>query len=70
MVDHMVKFTRQGIGISIATSIGNKALIREIDMLHYLAEDPRTRVIVFYIAGFEGGKAGGLCFLRSNAPNR
>jgi acetate---CoA ligase (ADP-forming) len=53
MVDNMVKFTRQGIGISIATSIGNKALIREIDMLNYLADDPETRVIVFYIEGFE-----------------
>ncbi|MBN1626283.1 MAG: CoA-binding protein [Deltaproteobacteria bacterium] len=53
MVDSMVKFTRQGIGISTATSIGNKALIREIDMINYLAGDPRTRVIVLYIEGFE-----------------
>jgi succinyl-CoA synthetase alpha subunit len=53
MVDNMVKFTRQGIGISIAVSIGNKALIREIDMLRYLANDPHTRVIDFYIEGFE-----------------
>ena len=53
MVDHLVKFTRQGIGISIAVSIGNKALIREIDMLNYLANDPQTKVIVFYIEGFE-----------------
>jgi acyl-CoA synthetase (NDP forming) len=53
MVDHMVKFTRQGIGISVLTSIGNKALIREIDMLNYLADEPQTKVIVFYIEGFE-----------------
>lgn len=53
MVDNLVKFTRQGIGISTATSIGNKALIREIDMLNYLAGDPQTRVIVLYIEGFE-----------------
>ena len=53
MVDNMVKFTRQGIGISIFTSIGNKALIREIDMLNYLAAHDGTRVIVFYIEGFE-----------------
>lgn len=53
MVDNMVKFTRQGIGISILTSIGNKALIREIDMLSYLADDPQTKVIVLYIEGFE-----------------
>jgi len=56
MVDHMVKFTRQGIGLSTAISIGNKALIREIDMLHYLADDPQTKVIVFYIEGFERGE--------------
>lgn len=56
MVDNMVKFTRQGIGISVATSIGNKALIREIDMLNYLATDPETRVIIFYIEGFEKGE--------------
>ena len=53
MVDNLVKFTRQGIGISVAVSIGNKALIREIDMLNYLANDPQTKVIVFYIEGFE-----------------
>jgi len=53
MVDSMVKFTRQGIGISTATSIGNKAMIREIDMLNYLADDPETKVIMFYIEGFE-----------------
>jgi hypothetical protein len=56
MVDNMVKFTRQGIGISIAVSIGNKALIREIDMLRYLANDPQTKVIVFYIEGFENNE--------------
>jgi acetyltransferase len=56
MVDNMVKFTRQGIGISIAVSIGNKALIREIDMLRYLANDAQTRVIVFYIEGFENNE--------------
>lgn len=53
MVDNLVKFTRQGIGISTATSIGNKALIREIDMLEYLSGDPQTKVIVLYIEGFE-----------------
>jgi acetate---CoA ligase (ADP-forming) len=53
MVDHMVKFAGQGIGMSLGISIGNKALIREIDLLKYLARDRNTKVIVFYIEGFD-----------------
>jgi acetate---CoA ligase (ADP-forming) len=52
MVDHMVKFAGQGIGMSLGVSIGNKALIREIELMNYLANDPKTKVIVFYIEGF------------------
>jgi acetyltransferase len=52
LVDQMVKFAGQGIGLSLAVSIGNKALITEIDLLKYLARDPNTRVIAFYIEGF------------------
>ena len=53
LVDQMVKFAGQGVGLSLAVSIGNKAVIGEIGMLHYLAEDPNTKVISFYIEGFE-----------------
>lgn len=53
LVDQMVKFASQGLGISLAVSIGNKALVKEIDLLRYLAEDPKTRVISFYIEGFD-----------------
>lgn len=52
LVDQMVKFAGQGVGISLAVSIGNKALIRELDLLRYLADDPGTRVIAFYVEGF------------------
>jgi acetyltransferase len=52
LVDQMVKFAQQGVGLSLAVSIGNKALIREMDLLAYLAEDPATRVIAFYVEGF------------------
>jgi acyl-CoA synthetase (NDP forming) len=52
LVDQLVKFAGQGIGVSLAVSIGNKALIREIDILAYLATDARTQVIAFYIEGF------------------
>ncbi len=52
LVDQMVKFAGQGVGLSLAVSIGNKALIRELHMLDYLAADPATRVIAFYVEGF------------------
>jgi acetate---CoA ligase (ADP-forming) len=52
LVDQMVKFTEQGLGLSLAVSIGNKALIRETDLLGYLALDPDTQVIAFYVEGF------------------
>ena len=53
LVDQMVKFAEQGVGLSLAVSIGNKALIREIDLLNYLATDDETSVMAFYIEGFE-----------------
>ncbi|MBW1720435.1 MAG: CoA-binding protein [Deltaproteobacteria bacterium] len=56
LVDHMVKFREEGIGLSLGVSIGNKALIREIDLLEYLDADPRTGVIAFYIEGFGQGE--------------
>jgi acyl-CoA synthetase (NDP forming) len=52
LVDQMVKFAGQGVGLSLAVSIGNKALIRELDLLRYLAADPATGVIAFYVEGF------------------
>jgi len=56
LVDQMVKFAGQGIGISLAVSIGNKACIREIDMLDWFEKDDATKVITFYIEGFEKGE--------------
>ncbi len=53
LVDQMVKFAEQGVGLSLAVSIGNKALIRELDLLDYLAADDATRVIAFYLEGFK-----------------
>lgn len=52
LVDQLVKFSGQGIGVSLAVSIGNKALIRETELLNYLAKDSQTQVIAFYIEGF------------------
>jgi len=52
LVDHIVKLAGEGVGLSLAVSIGNKALIGEIELLDYFAEDPETNVIAFYIEGF------------------
>jgi len=56
LVDQMVKFAGQGIGISLAVSIGNKAFIRETDMLDWFAKYIETKVIAFYVEGFEKGE--------------
>ena len=37
------------IGFSSLVSFGNKAGVTEIDLLRYLADDPRTRVILLYL---------------------
>jgi acyl-CoA synthetase (NDP forming) len=57
LVDHMIKLAGEGVGLSMAISIGNKAVIGELDLLNFFAEDPETNVIAFYIEGF-GEKEG------------
>jgi acetyltransferase len=52
LVDQMAKFAEQGVGLSLAVSIGNKALIREMNFLEYLTQDENTKVIAFYVEGF------------------
>ncbi|MBU0944855.1 MAG: CoA-binding protein [Proteobacteria bacterium] len=52
LVDLLVKFAGEGIGLSLAVSIGNKALVKEEQLLQFLANDPATSVIAFYIEGF------------------
>jgi acetyltransferase len=56
LVDLMLKFKEESIGISLGVSIGNKAMIREIDLLQYLEKDPGTKVIAFYVEGFSKGE--------------
>lgn len=53
LVDQMSKFADEGIGLSLGIGIGNKALIQELDLLEYFAQDPETEVIAFYVEGFE-----------------
>ena len=68
LVDQMVQFAEQGIGLSLAVSIGNKAIIREIDLLSYLADEPKTSVIAFYIEGFEKNEGRRFVQLAARVP--
>jgi acyl-CoA synthetase (NDP forming) len=63
LVDQMVKFALEGVGMSLAVSIGNKAFVKELDLLRYLISDPSTRVIAFYVEGF--GKNEGRDFVET-----
>jgi acetate---CoA ligase (ADP-forming) len=56
LVDHMIKFAGQGVGMAKAISIGNKAFIKEKELLAYLVRDPATKVIAYYIEGFGPGE--------------
>ena len=56
LVDYLIKLTEEGVGLSLAVSIGNKALIREVDLLEYFQDDPETKVIAFYLEGFGQGE--------------
>ena len=56
LVDHMIKFAQQGVGLAKAISIGNKAFIKEKELLAYLTKDPTTKVIAYYIEGFGEGE--------------
>lgn len=68
LVDLLVKFAGEGVGISSAVSIGNKALIRELQLLEFFEADPRTRVIAFYVEGFARNE--GRVFVRKAAQSR
>ena len=45
----------EGLGLSKAISIGNKADVDESDLLEYLAEDPFTKVITGYLESIKRG---------------
>ncbi|MBU1113856.1 MAG: acetate--CoA ligase family protein [Bacteroidetes bacterium] len=47
----------KNIGFSKFVSFGNKADISEIDLLYYLADDPKTKVILLYLEEISDGKA-------------
>ena len=68
LVDQMVKFSQQGIGLSKAVSIGNKAIVRELDLLEFLARDEKTGVIAFYLEGFAKNEGREFVLAASRCP--
>lgn len=52
LVDQLIRFLDESVGLHAGLSIGNKALIRELDLLEYFEADPEVEVIVFYVEGF------------------
>ena len=68
LVDQMIKFSQQGVGMSRAISIGNKAFVKEIDLLRYLIADSKTKVIAFYIEGFAEGEGRDFVLAAQRSP--
>jgi len=68
LVDQMVKFADEGVGLSLAVSVGNKALIRELDLLRYLSKEPHTKVLAFYVEGFEKNEGRDFVLAASECP--
>ncbi len=68
LVDQMVKFAMEGVGLSLAVSIGNKACVGEIDILRYLIDDPRTGAIAYYVEGFGKGEGRGFVEAAAQSP--
>lgn len=46
----------QGLGVSLATGIGNGVDVRAADVVKYLTEDPDTKVIALYLEGASDGR--------------
>jgi len=51
----MTRFYEVGIGLSVAVSMGNKAMVTEEDLLLYFAAREDTRTLCFYIEGLDEG---------------
>ncbi|MDI6819654.1 MAG: CoA-binding protein [Candidatus Hodarchaeaceae archaeon] len=46
----------EGIGICKLVALGNKCDVDETELLEYLAEDPRTKVVALYMEGVRDGR--------------
>jgi acyl-CoA synthetase (NDP forming) len=56
LIDLMIKLTQEGAGISCGVSIGNRAVLDEVDLARFLLGDTRTAVLGMYIEGFGPGR--------------
>lgn len=68
LVDQMLKFAGEGIGLSLGVSIGNKACIDETMLLDYLIHDRKTSVIAFYTEGFGRNKGRDFVLKAGRSP--
>jgi acetyltransferase len=68
LVDQMLKFSEEGIGLSVAVSIGNKALINELHLLEYFGNDPKVKVLAFYVEGLGKNEGREFVLAASKCP--
>lgn len=68
LVDEMIRFAAQGVGVSLALSVGNKDVVDEVDLIEALAVDPQTRVLAFYVEGFRTGEGRRFVEAASRCP--
>jgi len=56
LVDLMIELTRERVGVVKAISIGNKAVVDEVDLIAELDRDPAVGLIGLYLEGFKEGR--------------
>jgi acyl-CoA synthetase (NDP forming) len=63
-----LSFREREIGVSSAISTGNKAVVNEVHLLNYFAQDNETDCIAYYIEGFDRDE--GRKFLESSTKTQ
>ena len=66
----MTNFHEAGIGLSVAVSMGNKAMVDEEDLLLYFAGRDDTKIICFYIEGIDEGVRRFIASAKEVAPSK
>jgi acetyltransferase len=66
----MTNFYEAGIGISVAASMGNKAMVDENDFLRYFAGRSDTALTCFYIEGIDEGVKHFIASARDISPTK
>ena len=55
-LSYVYNLLEEGIGVSKVVSMGNKAVLNEVDYLNYLSRDPETEVILLYMESVNNGR--------------